>query len=645
MQSKTLFGATAPLLGLVETSPCAVSLLDRDFNIVAVNARWERTFGASRDEVVGQSYFDWFDRSALPFWENALRGNVNHTDGIRVERRDGSAFQADLSYGPWHDETGAIAGIMISSVELRDEQRFRASDRSEDRLRSAIELAGLFVWEIDQAGESTWSAGPIETFFEDSSILEKYAIDPWESVHPEDRPGAMALSKERMRRDGRYVAEYRLNRADKTIWVRFGCLAIPSADGGRPRLLLMLQDVTERKSAELAAERANEAKSTFLATMSHEIRTPLNGVLGMVQAMSADPLPAEQRERLEIIRQSGEALLTILNDVLDFSKIEAGKLEIEEIEFDLGDVVAGVHATFGAIAGQKGLSFVEDIDAARGVYRGDPARIRQILSNLVSNALKFTEAGELRVSATTVGGDLELRVSDTGIGIPADKLSGLFTSFNQVDASTSRRFGGTGLGLAICWRLVELLGGAIRVESELGRGSTFIVTLPLVRVAEARVALPSSGEDEKDLQPLSIRVLAAEDNKVNQLVLKALLQQVGVEPVVVDNGALAVEAWKASDWDAILMDVQMPVMDGFAATAAIRGLEAATGRRRTPIIALTADTMSHQVANYLAAGMDGHVAKPIDAGRLFGALEAALANVCDAADAVGSGSAAYPAPA
>jgi PAS domain S-box-containing protein len=638
MQSNPLFGATAPLLGLLETLPCAVSLLDRDFVIVAVNARWERVFGASRDEVVGQSYFDWFDRSALPFWENALRGNVNHTDGIKVTRRDGSDFQADLSYGPWHDETGAIAGIMISSVELRDEQGFRASDRSEDRLRSAIELAGLYVWEIDQAGDSTWSAGPIETFFEDASILEKYAIDPWESVHPDDRPAAMALSKERMRRDGRYVAEYRLNRTDKTVWVRFGCLALPSADGGRPRLLLMLQDITERKSAELAAERANEAKSTFLATMSHEIRTPLNGVLGMVQAMSADPLPAEQRGRLEIIRQSGQALLTILNDVLDFSKIEAGKLELEEIEFDLGDVVASVHSTFGAVAGQKGLSFVEDIDAARGVYRGDPARIRQILSNLVSNALKFTEAGELRVAAKTAEGDLELRVSDTGIGIPADKLSSLFTSFTQVDASTSRQFGGTGLGLAICWRLVELLGGAIRVESELGKGSAFIVTLPLVRVAEAGVAAPPS--DGKEQQTLGVRVLAAEDNQVNQLVLKALLQQVGVEPVVVDNGALAVEAWEASDWDAILMDMQMPVMDGLAATAAIRGREAATGRRRTPILALTADAMSHQVAKYLAAGMDGHVAKPIDAGSLFNALEAALADVHEPGEAVVSSSAA-----
>jgi CheY-like chemotaxis protein/two-component sensor histidine kinase len=398
----------------------------------------------------------------------------------------------------------------------------------------------------------------------------------------------------------------------------------------------MLQDITERKSAELAAKRANEAKSTFLATMSHEIRTPLNGVLGMVQAMSADPLPAEQRGRLEIIRQSGQALLTILNDVLDFSKIEAGMLEVEEIEFDLGEVVAGVHATFGAIAGQKKLSFVQDIDAARGLYRGDPARIRQILNNLVSNALKFTETGELRVTAKPVAGDLELRVSDTGVGIPADKLGSLFTSFTQVDASTSRRFGGTGLGLAICWRLVDLLGGAIRVESEFGRGSVFIVTLPLMRVAEARIAASTSSEEDLDLKTLPARVLAAEDNKVNQLVLKALLQQVGVEPVVVDNGALAVEAWETSAWDAILMDVQMPVMDGWAATAAIRGREAATGRPRTPIIALTADTMSHQIAKCLAAGMDGHVAKPIDAARLFAALEAVLADVHDGDDAIGS---------
>jgi len=192
---KSLSGATAPLLDLLETLPCAVSLLDRDFVFVAVNARWERDFGASRDEVVGQSCLDWFDRSALPFWETALRGNVRHADGVKMARRDGSAFQADLSFGPWHDETGAIGGVMISSVELRDEQGFQASERSDDRLRSAIELAGLYVWEIDQSQRSTWSAGPVETFFEYSSIHEKYAIDPWESVHPEDRPAVMALSK------------------------------------------------------------------------------------------------------------------------------------------------------------------------------------------------------------------------------------------------------------------------------------------------------------------------------------------------------------------------------------------------------------------------------------------------------------------
>jgi signal transduction histidine kinase/ActR/RegA family two-component response regulator len=379
---------------------------------------------------------------------------------------------------------------------------------------------------------------------------------------------------------------------------------------------------------EAAAEEANRAKSTFLATMSHEIRTPLNGVLGMAQALAADDLSPAQRERVAVIRASGEALLAILNDVLDLAKIEAGKLELEETEFDLGEVARGAHSAFTALANKKGLSFALAIEeGAKGVYLGDPTRLRQILYNLISNALKFTEAGEIRVSASRRDGALRLCVSDTGMGIPPERLSGLFTKFVQVDASTTRRFGGTGLGLAICRQLAELMGGDIEAESELGRGSRFIVTLRLPRVGEARAATnaPIAAAQSDEAAPaLALRVLAAEDNSVNQLVLKTLLHQIGVEPVVVDDGVQALEAWETSHWDVILMDVQMPRMDGLAATRAIREREAAEGRPRTPIIALTANAMAHQIAEYTAAGMDSHVAKPIDARKLFAALEATL---------------------
>jgi signal transduction histidine kinase/CheY-like chemotaxis protein len=387
-------------------------------------------------------------------------------------------------------------------------------------------------------------------------------------------------------------------------------------------LVLQLRGATRLRAAQARAEAASAAKSTFLATMSHEIRTPLNGVLGMAQAMAADGLPDHQRERLGVIRQSGEALLTILNDVLDLSKIEAGKLELELVEFDLADIARGAHSTFTALASSKGLAFSLDLGAASGRYLGDPARLRQILYNLVSNALKFTEAGEVRVSARYAEGALSIAVSDTGIGIAPENRAKLFTKFDQLDSSTTRRFGGTGLGLAICHELAQLMGGAIGVESKLGGGSCFTLELPLPRLGDGRTGVQDEAVAE-DHEAVSLRVLAAEDNPVNQLVLKTLLHQMGVEVVVVENGQMVVEAWETGVWDVILMDIQMPVMDGVTATTVIRQKEQAAGRPRTRIVALSANAMAHQVSEYVAAGMDGHVAKPIEAAALYNALCAA----------------------
>jgi signal transduction histidine kinase/AmiR/NasT family two-component response regulator len=378
---------------------------------------------------------------------------------------------------------------------------------------------------------------------------------------------------------------------------------------------------TER---EAAAAAANQAKSAFLATMSHEIRTPLNGVLGMAQAMAAGGLPDAQRERLEVIQQSGQALLAILNDVLDISKIEAGKLELEDCVFDLCELAAGPRAVFSALAESRGLGFSLVVAReAEGGYRGDPTRVRQILYNLLSNAVKFTTKGEVRAEIQALDGGLRLRVSDTGVGIEPEALARLFHKFEQADASTTRRFGGTGLGLAICRELAQMMGGQIRAESELGKGSAFIVDLPLPR-AEAPAAAAQPAAPAEPVETGRLRVLAAEDNQVNQLVLKTLLAQVGVEPTVVSNGRLALDAWRTGAWDVILMDIQMPEMDGLAATAAIRAEEQAAGRPRTPIVALTADALAHQTSTYRDRGMDGWVAKPIEAARLFEALNAAL---------------------
>jgi PAS domain S-box-containing protein len=398
-----------------------------------------------------------------------------------------------------------------------------------------------------------------------------------------------------------------------------------SAAEGRRYLITVSEDVSEKHErarqldqAIQAAQAANSAKSSFVANMSHEIRTPLNGVLGMAQAMAAEDLPAEQRKRLEIIQQSGETLLVILNDILDFSKIEAGKLELEDGEFDLGALLSSVEAPFAILAKKKGIILSFEIEpSALGRYVGDPVRVRQILYNLVSNGVKFTQDGEVTLQASRQGDSLTIVISDTGPGIPTDRLDIMFDKFTQGDATTTRKFGGTGLGLAICRELCHLMAGEIKVESELGRGSVFTVFLKLPWLGR-----PIDAPTPEDLSPLletlqEIQILAAEDNGVNQLVLKTLLNQMGLDPAFVGDGLLAVEAWENREWDLILMDVQMPNMNGIDACKAIREKELQSGRRRTPIIALTADAMSHQTDQYKSAGMDGFVPKPIGAKSLL----------------------------
>jgi len=398
---------------------------------------------------------------------------------------------------------------------------------------------------------------------------------------------------------------------------------------------------TELIQARDDAEAANRAKSLFLATMSHEIRTPLNGVLGMAQAMAGDNLDSAQRARLDTIRQSGETLLAVLNDVLDLSRIEAGKLELELIDFDVGRFARDVAGAFAGVAAGKLLAVIVDVEpAARGRYRGDRGRLRQILSNLVSNALKFTDAGEVRVHVDRRADVLYFAVSDTGIGIPADRLPRLFEKFEQLDASTTRRFGGSGLGLAICRQLAALMDGEVRVSSQEGVGSRFQLVVRLERIGEEATA---ASHDAAPAAPVhdgrTLRVLAAEDNNINRLVLRTLLEQAGIDPLIVCDGSEAVTAWREREWDLILMDVQMPVLDGPSATRAIRAAERATGRQRTPIVAITANAMAHQRDEYMTAGMDGIISKPIQISELFDVVQAALDGTLIEGDAAESAAA------
>ena len=379
------------------------------------------------------------------------------------------------------------------------------------------------------------------------------------------------------------------------------------------------------------ANAANVLKSHFLANMSHEIRTPLNGVLAMAEVMAMDNLAPSQRERLSVIRESGAVLLGVLNDVLDLSKIEAGRLEIQDRPFDIAQLAQTIREIYAPQARDKGLAFeVAVAPEAQGLWRGDADRLRQILSNLIANALKFTLEGAvaIRFASAEDGSGLRIDVADTGIGISPEILPRLFDKFVQADSSTTRRFGGSGLGLAICRELSALMGGSIKVQSREGRGSTFTVLVSLPREetpVDVHYVDDGNAPVEQPADSSCLRVLAADDNPTNQKVVEAVLAPLNAEVVLVSDGAACVQAWKAAKFDIVLMDIHMPGMDGVEAAQAIRALEASEGRQRTPIVAVTANALAHQVEGYLAAGMDGHVAKPIEVTKLYAAIEQAVA--------------------
>ena len=398
----------------------------------------------------------------------------------------------------------------------------------------------------------------------------------------------------------------------------------------------------ELSLAKAAAEATNEAKSRFLATMSHEMRTPLNGVLGLIGLLLASPLDATQLRHAQLIRSSGQSLLAVLNDILDLSKIEAGRMALDILPFALGDTVQDVISLLAVRAEALGLGLTLQLPPGLPpVLRGDASRLRQVLFNLIDNALKFTESGGVRVvlahQAQTDGQvALTIEVHDTGIGIgiAADALPRLFTRFSQADSSTARRYGGTGLGLAISREIIALMHGTISVQSTPGQGSCFTVELALERgqlppALTAGVVLPALSvlgvgpASKAPLRPL--RILAAEDNAVNQLLIKALLDQFGHFCDIVGNGLEAVHQVQAAHCDLLLLDIQMPEMDGVAATRAIRAIRALAGPvGAIPILAMTANVMAEQQDQYLQAGMNGVVSKQIDPRRLALAIRALM---------------------
>jgi PAS domain S-box-containing protein len=418
---------------------------------------------------------------------------------------------------------------------------------------------------------------------------------------------------------------------------------------GERYVVCLTEDIGEEKAREEAlkraleeAEAANQAKSRFLAVMSHEIRSPLNGVLGMAQAMDMGELPPEQRRRLQVLREAGRVLLDLLNDMLDLSRIDAGHLQLEDGVVDGRELVRSARNLFDGLAADKDVSFEAETDeAALGPWKGDPTRVRQIVTNLIGNAVKFTDRGRVTLRLLGEAEGFRLEVSDTGPGIPAGVLGRIFDPFDQLDPSNTRRHGGSGLGLTICRDLAALMGGEITVASVVGVGSTFTLRLPLER-AEPAIGAPEADTRFSGAPAFGrpLKILAAEDNPVNQLVLATLLGSLGLAPLIVADGEEVVTAWRRETWDLILMDVQMPVMDGMDATRTIRAIERREGRVATPIIALTANAMQHQLADYRACGMDATVSKPLEISALLAAIQAAAGEGSDADPGLSAGAAA-----
>jgi PAS domain S-box-containing protein len=622
---------------VMDTVPDPIFVRDQQRRWVAVNAALCRLVGKSREELVGKvvSIFPTSDASRS---DRTGENELVFPDTGRGER----ILSCKLASLTPRGGARLVVGVMRDVTEQR--RTLAALRESEELFRSATENAphGIAIVALD----GRWlQVNHALCEMLGYSAAEMLATTTHALASPDDLDGDLDVKRRFF--DGElatYQRERRyLHKEGHEVWAQLTTSLLRDAKG-RPRMFVgQIEGIAERKRSELAlvaakeaAEAATRAKSDFVANMSHEIRTPMNGVMGMLELLRTTPLDPEQVEYVSVARCSARNLLGLIDDILDFSKIEARKLTLAEAPFALRDRLSVATAGLVHRARERGLRLVVRVPpAVPDALIGDPQRLNQILVNLLGNAVKFSEKGEIVVSVAApadAGGLFEFAVTDPGIGIAVQKQAAIFEAFAQADGAITQRYGGTGLGLSICAELVRMMGGRIWVESEPGRGSTFRFTARFA-VDEAREAT-RSGIAWGDAGPVScrsisppalraaraLRVLVAEDSPVNRTVVKRLLEKAGHQVHTVENGRLALEALETERFDALLVDVQMPEMDGLEATQAIRAAEAGSSER-LPIIVLTAQAMATDRDRCLAAGADAYVPKPIDPPAMFAALE------------------------